>query len=105
MVDAVVHSILNDTGRYAQSYHAMQTLNIGQVTPERFKLTDHRGRGCRGNVTLSLNFLPEVITPQVECIASRSRFTSEKIKLVIGLELSRGVSTSPTMYNIRMYQT
>lgn len=41
----------------------MQTLDIGQVTPERFKLTDHRGRGFRGNVILSLNFLPEVSMP------------------------------------------
>jgi len=46
--------------RYAQSFHASKSVDIGQVTPERFKLTDHRGRGFRGHIILSLNFLPEV---------------------------------------------
>lgn len=45
--------------RYAQNYYSSQVLDIGQVTPERFKLTDHRGRGFRGHLIVSLNFLPE----------------------------------------------
>ncbi|CAN0202108.1 unnamed protein product, partial [Ectocarpus sp. 8 AP-2014] len=45
--------------RYAQNYYSLQVLGIGQITPERFKLTDHRGRGFRGHAVISLNFLPE----------------------------------------------
>ncbi|CAM9397599.1 unnamed protein product, partial [Ectocarpus fasciculatus] len=47
--------------RYAQNYFSLQVLGIGQITPERFKLTDHRGRGFRGHAIISLNFLPEVV--------------------------------------------
>ncbi|CAM9425194.1 unnamed protein product [Scytosiphon promiscuus] len=45
--------------RYAQNYYSSRALDIGQVAPERFKLTDHRGRGHRGHIIVSLNFLPE----------------------------------------------
>lgn len=77
VLNAIVVAIHAIVGRYAQSYHAMQTLDIGQVTPERFKLTDHRGRGFRGNVILSLNFLPEVSMPiEVYLTAPFLRFTS-----------------------------
>lgn len=50
------------TSRYAQNYYSSQVLVIGQITPERFKLTDHRGRGFRGHAIISLNFLPEAST-------------------------------------------
>lgn len=52
-------SSLHFVTRYAQNYYSTLHMDIGQIPPQLFKLTDHRGRGSRGNLLLALNFLPE----------------------------------------------